>query len=101
MVSHSLNLKSENDCRPAVWSSFPKCKLSISIKYLDSQDFEVLLFSQSLNHVQVFATPWTAARQSPLSFTISWSLLKFMCIEHGKQAEKYEMSLQVEGSWEE
>ena len=27
------------------------------------------------------ATPWTAARQSPLSFTISWSLPKFMSIE--------------------
>ena len=26
-------------------------------------------------------TPWTAARQASLSFTISWSLLKFMSIE--------------------
>ena len=26
-------------------------------------------------------TPWTAARQAPLSFTISWSLLKFVSIE--------------------
>ena len=25
--------------------------------------------------------PWTAARQAPLSFTISWSLLKLMSIE--------------------
>ena len=25
--------------------------------------------------------PWTAVRQTSLSFTISWSLLKFMCIE--------------------
>ena len=60
-----------------------------------------VLFSHSLSHVQVFATPWTAARQAPLSITIFWSLLKFMCIEHGKQADKYEMSLQIEGSWEE
>ena len=28
-----------------------------------------------------FATPWTAACQASLSFTISWSLLKFMSIE--------------------
>ena len=28
-----------------------------------------------------FATPWTAACQVPLSFTFSWSLLKFMSIE--------------------
>ena len=25
--------------------------------------------------------PWTAARQAPLSFTVSWRLLKFMSIE--------------------
>ena len=36
---------------------------------------------QSLSHVQLFATPWTAARQASLSFTISRSLLKFMSIE--------------------
>ena len=30
---------------------------------------------QSLSHVWLFATPWTAARQAPLSFTISQSLL--------------------------
>ena len=28
-----------------------------------------------------FSTPWPAACQASLSFTISWSLLKFMCIE--------------------
>ena len=28
-----------------------------------------------------FATPWTAECQAPLSFTISWSLLKFMSVE--------------------
>ena len=31
--------------------------------------------------VQRFATPWTAACQASLSFTISWSLLKLMSIE--------------------
>ena len=36
---------------------------------------------QSLSHVQLFATQWTAARQTPLSFTISQSLLKLMSIE--------------------
>ena len=36
---------------------------------------------QSLSHFQLFETPWTAACQAPLSFTISWSLLKFMSIE--------------------
>ena len=36
---------------------------------------------QSLSHVQLFKTPWTAACQASLSFTISWSLLKLMSIE--------------------
>ena len=36
---------------------------------------------QPLSHVQLFATPWTAARQASLSFTISWSLLKLISIE--------------------
>ena len=36
---------------------------------------------QSLSCVQLFATPWTAARQASLSITNSWSLPKPMCIE--------------------
>ena len=36
---------------------------------------------QSLSRVWLFATPWTAARQASLSFTISLSLLKLMSIE--------------------
>ena len=36
---------------------------------------------QLLNGVQFFVTTWTAARQAPLSSTISQSLLKFMSIE--------------------
>ena len=36
---------------------------------------------QLLTRVQPFATPWTAARRASLSFTISWSLLRFMSTE--------------------
>ena len=36
---------------------------------------------QLLSHVRLFGTPWTEARQAPLSFTISWSLLKLIFIE--------------------
>ena len=36
---------------------------------------------QSLSRVQLFATPWTAARQVSLSITKSQSLLKLMSIE--------------------
>ena len=35
---------------------------------------------QSPDHVQLFVIPWTAAGQASLSFTISWSLPKFMSI---------------------
>ena len=37
----------------------------------------MLLFTRS----HLFVTPWSVARQASLSFTISWSLFKFMSIE--------------------
>ena len=36
---------------------------------------------QSLSRVRLFVTPWTAARQAPLSITNSWSSPKPMSIE--------------------
>ena len=39
-----------------------------------------IAFVQSRS-IQLFVTPWTAARQASLSFTISWNLLKLMSIE--------------------
>ena len=36
---------------------------------------------QLLSSVCLFVTPWSAAHQAPLSFTISWSLLKLIFIE--------------------
>ena len=36
---------------------------------------------QLLSCVCLFSTPWTAARQASMSFTISWSLLKLTSIE--------------------
>ena len=38
----------------------------------------IVVVVESLSCVQLFATPWTAACQASLPFTISWSLLKFM-----------------------
>ena len=38
---------------------------------------------QSPSHVQLFATPWTAAHQASLSLTISQNLPKFMSIASG------------------
>ena len=42
---------------------------------------QVFVVVQSLSHVWLFETPWTAAHQASLSFTVSQSLLKLMCIE--------------------
>jgi len=36
---------------------------------------------QSLSHARLFVTPWSAARQASLFFTISQSLLKLMSLE--------------------
>ena len=41
----------------------------------------LLVVVQLLSHVQLFATPWTAAGQATLSSTVSWSLLNFMFSE--------------------
>ena len=41
----------------------------------------VVVVVQSLSPVWLFVTPWTAACQAPLSFTISWSWLRFMSFE--------------------
>ena len=44
--------------------------------------FEALVVVvQSLSHIQLFVTPWTAACQASLTFTISWCLLRLMSIE--------------------
>ena len=54
------------------------------ITTLRNQDFQPkveVAVVQSLNHVWLFATPWTVVHQASLSFTISWSLLKLMSIE--------------------
>ena len=42
---------------------------------------QVQLCNLLFSHVQLFAIPWTAARQASLSFTISLSLLKLMSTE--------------------
>ena len=49
--------------------------------YLNSMPSFLLLFSQSLSPAWLFVTPWTAALQASLSFTISQNLLKFTSIE--------------------
>ena len=45
------------------------------------RNLQIVVVVQSLSHFQLFVTPWTAAHQASLSFTISHSLLKLMSIE--------------------
>ena len=52
------------------------------LKWLSSSSSSIIvLVVQSLSCVWLFATPWTAAHQASLSFTISCSLLKLTSIE--------------------
>ena len=62
------------------WSKF--C-LPVCIKYQCTYYASVIIVVvvQLLSHVQLFATPWTAACHTSLFFTISRSLLKLMSIE--------------------
>ena len=53
-------------------------ELRNSVTAIRSQTWVVV---QSQSPVRLFGTPWAAAHQAPLSFTIPPSLLKFMCIE--------------------
>ena len=46
-----------------------------------SMDHPIISSVQSLSHVRLFATPWTAACQASLSITNSQSLLKLMFIK--------------------
>ena len=47
----------------------------------NSERVIIIVVVQSLSPVRLLVTPWTAACQASLSFTISWSLLRFMYIE--------------------
>ena len=53
--------------------------MEVIILLISQMDFVVVV--QPLSHFRLFAIPWTAARQTSLSFTISQSLVKLMSIE--------------------
>ena len=59
---------------------------------LHQLDVLFVVIVQSLNCVPLFATPWTAAHQASLSFTISQSLLKLMSVEFGLSLHYYSPS---------
>ena len=51
------------------------------ICHLEIGLFDITIIVQSLSCVWLFATPWNAARQAALSFTVSQSLLRLLSIE--------------------
>ena len=79
------------------WLKRKATPLSYLLKYRGSFDFTSCKIFQAslrmteclqcfnsvhlLSHVQLFATPWTAAHQAFLSITNSWSLFKLISIE--------------------
>ena len=64
------------------WTEKPGRLQSIGLHRV-GQDWSDLLWHvvQLLSYVLLFVTSGTAAHQAPLSFTISWNLLKLMSIE--------------------
>ena len=58
-----------------------KAGKNYTLKFSASDILAIFSSVQSLSCVQPFVTPWTAAHQSCLSITNSWSLLKLMSIK--------------------
>ena len=53
-------------------SEFLQCPHSLGLR---------VVVVQLSSHIQLLATPWTAAHQASPSFTVSWSLPKFTSVE--------------------
>ena len=82
MVTHVSVLDGQKHVFKPVENCPSRCSLYTPVmifKCLFAQLFVVVV--QSLNCVQLFVTPSTAACQASLSFTTFWSLLKLMSIE--------------------
>ena len=54
---------------------------TLKLKIVNGISVQIVQVSSGTHHVQLFATPWTAARLASLSITNSWSLPKLMSIE--------------------
>ena len=77
-MSNSLRPHGLQDARPPCPSPTPGVYSLMSIESVVPSNHRPLLLPPSifllLNHAQPSATPWTAACQDSLCFTISWSL---------------------------
>ena len=68
-------------CRDWTWVSYVSCIGSQLLYHLCHLGSPMCMVVQLLSGVWLFVTPWTAACQASLSFTVSRSLLKLMSIE--------------------
>ena len=64
---------------PGQWNYFV-FQVILMCSYIEDHGCKSVVV-QSLSCVWLFATPWTAAHQASLSFTISWTLLKLKSID--------------------
>ena len=69
--------ETEGDLVPCFQSTFKGSQTVLKLCFPHS----LVVIVQSLNHVLLSVTPWTAALQTSLSFIISCSFLKFMSTE--------------------
>ena len=68
---------------PKLWSSDQQYHLPqnlMEMQMLGTHSRPIVVV-QSLSHVLLFVTPWAAACQASLAFTVSWSLLRFISTE--------------------
>ena len=72
---------SEEETHMQMWGNVTTHALPIHIENSPSTSVILVVIIQSLSHVRLFVTPWTAAHQASLSLTISQSLIKLMSIK--------------------
>ena len=74
-------MKRVGDEGEVLLSSFPlKFPLLVFFHLTAVNTFMPSVAVQLPSHNRLFSTPWTVARQTSLSFVISWSLLKLISI---------------------
>ena len=59
----------------------PSLRLPLEMRGCSACSPVLIVVVQSLSQIRLFVTPWTAAHQASLSFTISQSVLQLMSIE--------------------
>jgi len=68
------------DLALSVYPSILEKNMKIQNKSTEKR-FVFVVAVHLLSHVQLFSTPWTAAHQAFLPFTVFWSLLKLTSIK--------------------